>query len=64
VVRADNGSDAAYVGTEFDIALTWQIDRHWSAYIGYAHFFTGDFISETGASKDVDFLYASVTWTF
>ena len=41
-----------------------QIDRHWNAYIGYAHFFTGDFINQTGPSKDVDFLYASVTFTF
>ncbi|CAN5606601.1 alginate export family protein [soil metagenome] len=64
VVRADTGSDAAYVGNEFDIALTWQINRHISAYMGYAHFFTGDFIAETGASKDADFLYASVTFTF
>ena len=44
--------------------LTWQIQRHVSAYLGYAHFFPGDFIAETGASKDVDFLYASVTFTF
>ena len=44
--------------------LTWQIERHISAYLGYAHFFAGDFIAETGPSKDVDFLYASVTYTF
>ena len=64
VVRADTGSDAAYVGNEFDIALYWQIDKYWSAYIGYAHFFSGDFIEETGPSKDVDFLYTAVTFTF
>lgn len=64
VVRADNGSDAAYVGNEIDIALTWQLDRHISAYIGWAHFFSGDFLSDTGASRDVDFVYASVTYTF
>jgi hypothetical protein len=64
VVRADNGSDASYVGNEIDVAVTWQIDQYWSAYMGYAHFFPGDFIADTGASKDVDFLYASVTFTF
>jgi hypothetical protein len=64
VVRADLGSDAAYVGNEFDIVLTWQINRYLSSYLGYAHFFAGDFIQDTGASEDVDFLYASVTYTF
>jgi len=64
VVRGDNGSDASYVGNEFDIVLNWQINRHTSAYIGWAHFFAGDFIEETGPSKDVDFAYASVTYTF
>jgi hypothetical protein len=64
VVRADNGSDADFVGNEFDLSLTWQIDRHLSSYVGWAHFFAGDFIQQTGAAKDVDFLYASVTYTF
>jgi hypothetical protein len=64
VVRADTGSDAAYVGNEFDVAVYWQIDKYWNAYLGYAHFFSGDFIEETGPSKDVDFLYAAVTFTF
>jgi hypothetical protein len=64
VVRADTGTDAAYVGNEFDIAVYWQINKYWNAYLGYAHFFAGDFIEETGPSKDVDFLYAAVTFTF
>jgi hypothetical protein len=64
VVRADNGSDAAYVGNELDLVLNWQIDRHFSAYVGWAHFFTGEFIQQTGPSKDVDFVYAAVTFTF
>jgi hypothetical protein len=64
VVRADNGSDASYVGNEFDIVLNWQIDRHLSAYLGWGHFFAGDFIQQTGAAEDVDFVYASMTYTF
>lgn len=64
VVRADTGSNAAYVGNEFDIAVYWQVNKYWSAYLGYAHFFSGDFLEDTGASKDVDFLYAAVTFTF
>ena len=64
LVRGDNGSDASYVGNEFDIVANWQINRHTSAYIGWAHFFAGDFLADTGPSQDADFVYASVTFTF
>jgi hypothetical protein len=64
VVRASNGSDAASIGNEFDAAINWQIQRHFSAYIGYAHFFTGTFVEQTGPDHDVDFFYAAVTFTF
>jgi hypothetical protein len=64
VVRGPAGSRSLAVGNEFDISLNWQIDRHFSAYAGYAHFFTGSFLSRTGPSSDQDFLYASATFTF
>ena len=44
VLRPGTGSDEAYVGAETDLLLNWQIDRHLSAYLGYSHFFPGDFI--------------------
>ena len=64
VVRAADGSHAAWIGNEFDITLFWQINRHLSAYTGYAHFFTGSFLEQTGAHADQDFFYASMTFTF
>ncbi|HSZ58707.1 MAG TPA: alginate export family protein [Tepidisphaeraceae bacterium] len=64
VVRASDGSDARTIGSEFDISLYWQIQRHVSAYIGYAHFFTGSFIQQTGPHSDEDFAYVSFTFTF
>ena len=64
VVRAAGASDASFIGNEFDIVLNWQIDRHTSGYIGWAHFFAGDFLEQTGGSRDADFLYASLTYTF
>jgi hypothetical protein len=64
VQRADNGSDATTVGSEIDLYLTWQIDRHSNFYAGYSHFFAGEFIQETGPSEDIDFLYASYAFTF
>ncbi|MGB7158365.1 MAG: alginate export family protein [Tepidisphaeraceae bacterium] len=64
IQRASGGSSAAYVGSELDILLNWQIDRHTAAYFGYSHFFAGDFIDETGPNEDIDFVYAAVTYTF
>jgi hypothetical protein len=66
LLRADPGSDAAWLGSEFDVWINWQIQRHVSAYMGYAHFFAGDFISDAdaGRDRDIDFLYAAITFTF
>ena len=64
ILRGDGGSDARYVGSELDLLLNWQIDRHLSAYFGYSHFFAGDFIEETGASDDIDFVYGALQFTF
>lgn len=64
VVRAPGGSHAAFVGQEFDAVVNWQIQRHLSAYLGYAHFFTGPFIDQTGPHSDMDFFYTAVTFGF
>jgi len=64
VLRADNGSDETFIGSEADLLLNWQFDRHLSGYIGYSHFFAGDFIDQTGPSEDIDFFYAALMYTF
>jgi hypothetical protein len=62
--RPAGGSDDRFVGTELDLLINWQIDRHFSAYFGYSHFFAGDFIEATGPGDDIDFFYAAVMYTF
>lgn len=64
ILRGDGGSDDRYVGSEIDLLLNWQIDRHFNAYFGYSHFFAGDFINSTGAGDDIDFFYAAAQFTF
>jgi hypothetical protein len=64
VLRAGGGSGESYIGAETDLLLNWQIDRHWSAYVGYSHFFPGDFIRATGPAGDIDFVYAALQFTF
>ena len=57
------GGNARYVGTELDLLLNWQIDRHLSSYVGFSHVFPGDFIDETGPSEDISLLYVGVQFT-
>jgi Alginate export len=64
VVRASGNSDASYIGNEFDIAANWQIQRHISMYVGYAHFFVGSFLNDTGPHEDEDVVYGAITLTF
>jgi hypothetical protein len=64
IQRPDAASGATYIGSELDLLLSWQIDRHKAAYVGYSHFFAGDFIDETGPDEDIDFFYAAMTYTF
>ena len=62
--RAAGTTSDTYIGSEIDLLLNWQVDRHLSAYVGYSHFFAGDFLEATGAHDDIDFFYAAVTYTF
>jgi hypothetical protein len=64
VLRAGGSSIATSIGSEADLVLSWQIDRHASFYAGYSHFFAGTFLEQTGAHRDIDFFYAAVTYTF
>jgi hypothetical protein len=64
VLRPGNGTTARYVGAEVDLLATYNFTRHLQSYAGYSHFFTGEFIRKTGPSRDSDFLYCAVQYTF
>ena len=68
VIVPAGSSGTNYVGSEFDALLTVRFDRHWSGYVGYSHFFAGDFVEEAGAASgadnDIDFVYGAVMFTF
>lgn len=64
IQRADNGSDERFVGSEIDLLLNWQVNPNLAAYLGYSHFFAGDFIRDTGPDEDINFVYAAATYTF
>jgi hypothetical protein len=58
------GSTATGLGSEVDIQVNWKLNRYFSAYTGYAHFFPGPYIRASGPDQSIDFAYTSVTFTF
>jgi Alginate export len=63
-LRPGTGTRAWYVGAEIDLLATYNVTRHLQLYGGYSRFFTGEFIERTGPSKDSDFLYGAIQYTF
>ena len=64
VLRPGTSTTARYVGAETDLLATYTFTRHLLGTAGYSHFFTGEFIRNTGSSRDSDFLYSALQYTF
>ncbi len=64
VLRPGAASSDRYVGVELDFTIKYAFDRHLSALLGYSHFFAGDFIRDSGADDDIDFVYLQSQYTF
>lgn len=64
VVRAGSAGSSSEIGSEIDLLFKYQFDRHLMGLLGYSHFFAGDFISESGPSKDINFAYLALQYTF
>lgn len=58
VSRAGGASTSSYVGSEVDLILNYVVNRHLKTQVGYARFFAGDLIEDSGPSDDIDFAYA------
>jgi hypothetical protein len=62
VVRADpTGNASSYVGSEIDLTVVYTPLKRVNLSGGYSHFFTGDFVKDTGTHSDADFFYTQVT---
>ena len=60
VVRsAVPGTDVdPFVGSEIDITMKYPFfDNRLTAEVGYGHFFTGDYVDDTGRDTDADFVF-------
>ena len=63
-VRLDGGSDARYIGTQVELLLEYQLDRHFSASASYSIFTAGEFIRETGADQTIKLLILETKYRF
>ncbi len=64
LLRSGKNSDARFIGSQPQAQLEWDIDRHTTFILIYAHFFAGKFIRETGPGKDVDFMTTWLAYKF
>jgi hypothetical protein len=64
VVRPGAASSDSFVGVETDVLMTYKFSPHITGLLGYSHFFTGDFINNSGKSEDIDFAYTQLQFTF
>ena len=64
VVRPGGPVDNTYVGSEIDVLLIYNLDKHTKLTFGYSHFFPGSFVNNTGTGDDIDFFHTGVQFTF
>jgi hypothetical protein len=53
-----------YVGAEIDLHVKIKVDANLTVWFGYSHFFTGEFLDDTGPDDDADFLFLQLTMDF
>lgn len=64
LIRSDGGSDSRFIGTQAEVALTYEYSRNVDALVSYSVFFPGDFIDDTGPSKTVHFIGTELRFWF
>ena len=55
-----SGERGYYVGQELSLKANYEVNKNIKLESGYAHFFTGGYIHDTGADDDADWLYTQV----
>jgi len=63
-LRAETQSESAWVGSELDLVLQYQLQPHWQFELGWSQFYPGQLIQQTGASATVHFAYLQSNLTF
>jgi hypothetical protein len=62
--RSGNANNSEYIGNQLNMTLLLKINPHITLMSSYALFSAGNFIKETGASKNVSYVNADLTLKF
>ena len=64
-VRSKTGGDRGYfVGTEFSLRLFYDFNKDLKIESGYAHFFPGGYVKDSGTDDDADWFYSQCAFKF
>ena len=63
-IRSGGSGSSSDLGYEIDVTTLYKFSKHLKGLIGYSHFFAGDFVKQSGSSKDMDFIYTQLNYTF
>ncbi len=65
VVRSKTTGDRGdYVGSEISLRTYYDFTKNLKIESGYAHFFPGEYVKDTGSSDDVDWFYSQLAYKF
>ena len=59
-----SGHRDSYVGNEFSIRAQYQINKNVGWESGYAHFFTGSYVEDSGTNDDANWVYTQLMYKF
>jgi len=63
--RSDHtGQAGSSVGQEIDLIVSYKYSNHLKFQVGYAHFFPGSFLKNTGKSPDADWFFLQMLYSF
>ena len=65
VLRTASVSDASsHIGNEMDLTAKYKLCSYATLFVGYSHFFAGQFLDDSGNADDADFAYVETTLDF
>ena len=54
----------SFAGHELDVDATYELNKNVKVRVGYAHFFAGQYLVDTGPHSDADFGYVMTTFSY
>jgi hypothetical protein len=63
VARTATTAVDSHVGDEIDLTADFKFNDQLNVGVGYSHFFSGDYLRQTGTDDDADFFYLQTVIT-